>query len=170
MWRAFHRQSVEALPSKWNGLYTSLSLTDKVDNLFHQTVNLVVYEQLLKEHFAVERAPQSTVEVQLSKDELNALRYASGYVPMKLLKKYEKKGEMERKRMGKKIDQFEMCLGNMAVASEETEFTQCSSEWFHKVNRGGLFPMTRHSPFLLLLRKLHGNIYPANMHHKAKKI
>ena len=109
------------------------------------------------------------MEVQLSKDELNALRYASGYVPMKLLKKYEKKGEMER--MGKKIDQFEMCLDNMAVASEETEFTQCSSEWFHKVNRGGLFPINDETlTFLLLLRKLHGNIYPANMHHKAKKI
>ena len=141
LWRAFHRQSIEELPSKWNGLYTALCLTYKVDNLFHQTVNLVIYEQLLKEHFAVERAPQSTVEVQLSKDELNALRYASGYVSRKLLKKYEKKGEKERKKMGKKIEQFEMCLGNMAVAGEETEFTQCSSEWFHMVNRGGLFPI-----------------------------
>ena len=40
LWRAFHKQSVEELPPKWNGLYVSLSLVDKVDNLFHQTVNL----------------------------------------------------------------------------------------------------------------------------------
>ena len=32
LWRAFHRQSIEELPSKWNGLYTALSLTDKVDD------------------------------------------------------------------------------------------------------------------------------------------
>ena len=58
---------------------------------------------------------------------------------MKLLKKYEKKGKKGRKKMGKKIDEFEMCLGNMAVTSEETDFTQYTSEWFHKVDRGGFF-------------------------------
>ena len=57
-----------------------------------------------------------------NKDELNALRYASGYVPRKFLKKYEKKGEKERKKTGKKIKQFKMRLGNMAVANEKTEF------------------------------------------------
>ena len=29
-----------------------------------------------------------------------------------------------------------MCLGNMAVTSEENDYTQYSSEWFHRVNRG----------------------------------
>ena len=72
--------------------------------------------------------------MQLSKDKLNALCYTSGYVPMKLLKRYEKKGERERKKMGKKIDQFEICLGNMAVTSDETDFTQNTSECFHLVN------------------------------------
>ena len=119
-------------------------------------MNVVVYEQLLKEHFAVERPPKGTVEVQLSKDELNALCYASGYVPMKLLKK----GERERKKMGK-IDRFEMCLGNMAVASEDTNFTQSTSEWFHLVNRG-LFPINDETHFLFQLRKLHGYISPVN--------
>lgn len=43
-------------------------------------------------------------EKQFTHEELNALRYACGYVGFKLLKKYEK-------RSGKKADQFEMCLG-----------------------------------------------------------
>jgi hypothetical protein len=47
------------------------------------------------------------VEIQLSKDELNALRSASGYIPRKILK-YEKKGEKERKRIEKKLEQFEI--------------------------------------------------------------
>ena len=59
-------------------------------------------------------------EVQLSKDEMNALRYTSGYVVRKILKKYEK--EHVRKRMGIKAEEFEMCLGNMAVAGDETVY------------------------------------------------
>lgn len=143
LWRAFHKQSVEELPPKWKELYTSLRLVDMDEKLFNQTVNVVVYEQLLKQHFLADGTPKSSVdddqEVQMSKDEINALRYASGYVPMKLLKKYEKKGK--KKKLGEKAEQFEMCLGNMAVTSEETDFTQYTSEWFHKVNRGGLFPV-----------------------------
>ena len=115
------------------------------ESLFHQTVNVVVYEQLLKEHFAVDRPPKSTVEMQLSKDELNALCYASGYIPRKLLKK---KGEREREKMGKKVDQFEMCL---AVTSEETDFTQNTSEWLHLVDRGGLFAISDETHFSLWL-------------------
>ena len=34
-----------------------------------------------------------------------------------------------------------MCLGNMAVTSDDTDFMQYTSEWFHRVNRGGLFPI-----------------------------
>ena len=36
----------------------------------------------------------------------------------------------------------EMCLGTMAVTSQETDFTWFTSEWFHKVNRRGLFPVS----------------------------
>ena len=62
-------------------------------------------------------------EIELSKDELNALRYACGYVALKLLKKYENK-----KDLGKKSEQFEMCLGNMAVTGEETNLTAYTTE------------------------------------------
>ena len=91
---------MEELPPKWKELYTSLSIVDKAENLFHQTVNVVLYEQLLKEHFAVERPPKSSTEIQLSKDELNALRYVSGYVPMKSTKK---RGTREEKRWGRRL-------------------------------------------------------------------
>ena len=49
LWRAFHKQSVEELPSK---LYMSLSLADMEEK---QTVNVVMYEQLLKQHFVTDR-------------------------------------------------------------------------------------------------------------------
>ena len=62
LWRAFHKLSVEELSSKWNELYSALSVVDLAESLFHQTVNLVVFKQLLKEHFAVERPPKGTVK------------------------------------------------------------------------------------------------------------
>ena len=52
--------------------------------LFHQTVNLVIYGQQLIKGTRRENSTEYR-EVQLSKDELNALRYASGYVPMKFI-------------------------------------------------------------------------------------
>ena len=52
------------------------------------------------------------------------------YVAHKLLKKYEE----EHDDSGK-FAQYEMCLGNMAVFGDTSDFT---TEW---LNRGGLFPL-----------------------------
>ena len=66
-------------------LYDDLApMVGKAEQLFDQTVSVVVYEQLLKEHFIGSRPLRSSEsvvqELQLTKDELNALRYTSGYV------------------------------------------------------------------------------------------
>ena len=79
------------------------------------------------EHDAAEGPP-------LSEDELNAMRYAGGYVPHSLLKRFEK-------RKGKKYDQFIECLGDMAVESEHSDFLNYTKDWIGKVNRGGLLPL-----------------------------
>lgn len=91
--------------------------------------------------FSVEPASSSsqganTDNTFLSKDELNALQYACGYVPHSLLKKFQK-------RSGRKYDQFIQCLGEMAVHSEldDIDFLAYTRHWIDKVNRGGLFPL-----------------------------
>lgn len=33
-------------------------------------------------------------------------------------------GERERMKLGEKLDQFEMCLGNMAITSDDTEIKE----------------------------------------------
>ena len=83
LWHEFHKQLLEILPAKWKKLYTSLTLlVDKAEQLFNQTVNVVVYEQLLKEHLIVCRPLQcseSIVEdLQLTTLRIGALCYASG--------------------------------------------------------------------------------------------
>lgn len=42
-----------------------------------------------------------------------------------------------------KWEQFKICPGNMAVLSDcdDPNFAQYTSEWFHRINRGGLFPV-----------------------------
>ena len=63
---------------------------------------------ILPEQIPPAAAQSHHVKEPLSKDELNALRYACGYIPHALLKKF-------KKRSGGKFDE---CLGNIAVQSE----------------------------------------------------
>ena len=82
---------------------------------------------------------------ELTKDELNSMQYACGYVPHQLLKKYEK-------RNGTKYSQFVECLGNMAVVSEESsrDLLSYTKLWMEKVNRGALFPLNDHTFYLFV--------------------
>ena len=70
----------------------------------------------------------------IGKDELNALRYAGGFVPHSLLKRYEKKSEQ-------KFEEYVECLGSMAVESDFCDFLDYTKDWIDMVNRGGLFPL-----------------------------
>ncbi len=65
-------------------------------------------------------------------EEDNAIRYASGYVAMKLLKKYQKKESDNAVH-------FVECLSNMASLGEESSFYDYTLEWISSVDRGGLF-------------------------------
>lgn len=64
-----------------------------------------------------------TVELQLSKDELNALCFEVDMFQWSFFKRNEKRKKGKIKGMGEKVEQFEICLSNMAVSSEETGFT-----------------------------------------------
>lgn len=72
--------------------------------------------------------------VELSRDELNAMRYACGYVPRSPLKKYKSKS-------GAAYSQYVRCLGDVAVKEEGGDLFTYTRKWFDQVNRGGLFPL-----------------------------
>ena len=98
-----------------------------------QSVNQELLQVMLAKYFAKKDSPKPTGEQpKITPDELNAMQYVCGYVPHKLLKKYET-------RKGEKSRRFVECLGNMAVVSEDCDpdllsYTRLS---FEKVNRGG---------------------------------
>ena len=69
----------------------------------------------------------------MSSEEENAVSYASGFVRIRLMKKYK----------NIKAAQFVDCLSHMALSSsdedEESSFYECTKTWIDIVNRGGLF-------------------------------
>ena len=127
--------------SSWKELLENLGITGtEVDPLLEQSVYDELFTMLVSEYFSSQTAhssdPTSTAStpVELSSDELNAMRYACGYVPRSLLKKYETK-------CGEVYSQFVQCLGEMAVEGEGDDVLTYTRKWFDQVNRGGLFPL-----------------------------
>ncbi len=63
----------------------SIAMTWTVDPLLQEYVNEKLFEIIVKTKIAV--VPETA---ELTKDELNALRYVAGFVPFKLKKKFTK--------------------------------------------------------------------------------
>ena len=129
----FHQIRQSTLPNLWKELFTGLSMP-LLSPLSLQSVNRHLLNRTLLSVFGVagkaaskERAPATMMS-----DEENAMRYASGYVAMKLLKHY-KTGK------GAKARQYVDCLSNMAVVGDDQSYYAYTKEWTSKASRGGLF-------------------------------
>ena len=138
IWHAFHQARLSKLPELWDSFFSAIKI-EAGDQLLQQSVNQKLFEMLLPGQCPLSSSLQhgnvQDSESPLSKDELNAMQYACGYVPHALLKRYEK-------RNGRKYETFIECLGDMAVQSESAnDILDYTKEWIDKVNRGGLFPL-----------------------------
>ena len=85
----FHERRLDALPKLWYELFKKLQLVP--DDLFLQSVSQELFQQLLTIEITKEMPTREQEPIILTPDELNAMQYACGYVPYKLLKKYKKK-------------------------------------------------------------------------------
>jgi len=90
LWTSFHQICIRQLPEVWEQLFSSLAI-EYDDDLLQQSTNQKLFEMLLSSEFSSHSQPQAEkghgtiTEVELSRDELNALRYACGYVPFRLI-------------------------------------------------------------------------------------
>lgn len=158
LWIAFHvKLRMTELPNIWSCFLCGSGIESE-DQLFQQSVNQKVFEMILCEHFtATSSDVVPTPVVEMTVDDLNALQYAAGYVPHALLKKFEKRSE-------RKYGSFIECLGNMAVASEDTDFLEYTKKWMSIVNRGGLFPLNNMSyQFFIEIEKQVKTILPRHV-------
>ena len=96
-----------------------------------QSVNRQLLCQVLEEEMST---PAPLKQVSMSSEEENAVRYASGFVPMRFMKKYKKINNT-------RAAQFVDCLSHMALSSsdEESSYYEYTKTWIDMVNRGGLF-------------------------------
>ena len=88
----FEELTMTAFPFLWESIYSRANVTIS-DPLLSQTTNQALFDMLFNEAVTpVVSQGQSealcSVEQELSIDEENALRYMSGYVPFKLIKKF----------------------------------------------------------------------------------
>ena len=132
--RDFHQTRMEVLPATWRCLTTGMNLPC-LEPLHLQAVSREVFEHIMAETLkGIKRADyESEVEnVKLLADEENALRYASGYIAMKLFKKVKKLN-------GKKAASYRECLSHMSIGGEESSFYEYTLQWIKSIDRGGLF-------------------------------
>lgn len=102
----------------------------------YQQVNQKLYSDLINCHLSakLDSDDGGAVEIPaLTSDEESILRYVAGYVPFKLLTRYEK--DLSSKSTVGIIE----CLSAMAVNGEESSLLEYTRKWIHLVNRGGLF-------------------------------
>ena len=134
LWSSFHQLRTTKLADLWQ-CFLSQPNVPNLSPLVYQLVNQHLYEKQMKAFFSTEKTvsdPVSCEYPEITVDEENILRYAAGYVPYKLLKKYECQSSL--------IAQYYVeCLGNMAVNGEESSLTDYTSKWISMCNRGGLF-------------------------------
>ena len=146
IWKAFHGVRVSKLVDLWKQLL--ISLEEDLDPLVQQYVNQKLHEEIIKCNFCSYPSPTSK-NSSLTPDEEKIIRYASGYVPMVLMKKYERV-------VSEKSASFVECLSAMAVNGEESTILEYTSQWVSKVNRGGLFEVNDMA--YLLFREIEINL------------
>ena len=91
----FHSVRLSKLPLVWKKIFLKLGKSHDHDPFWPQTVNRRVMNCLVLKHFSssTEQAGgvgQSQQSVQMRAEDENVLRYVSGYVSLKLMRRYEK--------------------------------------------------------------------------------
>ena len=132
----FHYVRLSKLPLLWKKIFLKLGEGYDHDPLWPQIVNRRVMNRLILKHFSSNTdqasGDQPQQSIQMRAEDENVLRYVSGYVSLKLMRKFEKQS-------GTKARQFVECLSKMAVMGKESSFYEYTKEWLKLVNRGGLF-------------------------------
>ena len=124
LWANYHKAR---LPQVWNKFISDMSLPFR-NVILEQMVNDKVFEEIIAFTCeAVQRSRQSiaTSKPQLTETELSIIRYASGFVPHKLIKRFCKRKE-------DKYGTFVDCLLNMSYEDCTEEFCDYTKRWTDK--------------------------------------
>ena len=128
-----------------------------------------MFTEVIKSKFEVPSKEIEEEELSISHQELNALRYAAGYIPRNLLKKLKKSASPINCRLVK-------CLLDLVDNDEDQKRAHDESEeWLNLVDRGGLMrvnEMTFQAILameVVLRRHLHTHQMPPNFKEVVSK-
>ena len=93
----FHTFRIEKLEQLWKKeLYSRLGWLDVQDPILEQRTSQIVFEKLMAGQFCSATVSKKCENVkQLTADEENILRYVAGYVPFKLMKRFEEQSSRQ---------------------------------------------------------------------------
>ena len=132
MWSGFHKLwSSEEYSTKWRSyLSSNNSLVTK--SLFYQHVTIELFEQLLCDKLQDNNeSTNSSIDVSISHEEENAIRYMGGYVIRKLNKK-------------------QYSVDCLIEKNKDSIAETSSTEWVNLIDRGGLVHVTEQCHQLFL--------------------
>jgi len=163
MWTAFHKVRESKLPALWRTFLEGVDCRSALEEpLFMELVNETYFENLIKQRCA--HPPQKAVmSPSLTTDEENIIRYACGYVGMKLHDRFIKQD-------GKKAEQFVECIDSMHVAGPTSSFLDYTRECVSKVNRGGLFYVSDNAYNLFVALEIAMQVSLTNHIHSSYKL
>ena len=129
MWeKVFKFRASPEFKTKWSSFLLE-SIDVSACPIFFQYVAERAFESLIKSRYQFEKTDRS-VDVQLSYEERNALRYTAGYVTRALIKKLKSSTHPLKEEMV-------CCLLDMNEA-DELDTPHESEDWTTIINRGGL--------------------------------
>ena len=133
MWEEYHKVRSTKLVSVWENFLSEVGITNH-SVLLMQMVNDVLFQELIK-HYTTVIDHEKPTKAELSELEETILRYASGFVPYKLINHF-------KKLKGDKYSLFVECLLHLSSNNEEfvdSSFLEYTKRWTSITNRGGLF-------------------------------
>ena len=141
LWQRFHAERLSSFRILWTNFFLALDI-GSTDYLVTEYVNEKVMEMEVKATYEVEY--EKVVVEDLTEDEQNALRYAAGYVPKKLIEKFRKPTYTHPHKQDylARLELLGEGLTSKELEKENTTFLEYTKKWVTSVDRGGLFKIT----------------------------
>ena len=144
---AFQEASATALPLNWECLLASIESSTS-DRLLEQSVSDNIYKAEILKQFRREGgdgvgvAWQGPSEIEISSDELNALRDMCGFIPYQLLRKFGSSGKNDREAFWTVLERLIQENAAEDNAGDDVGDSIDSAAWIRRANRASLFKVS----------------------------
>lgn len=140
MWRAvFHLRSSATFISRWQNLLQMASATSTP--ILYQHITDLIFRKLICEHYESTSTHESSTSSHVTDNEMNALRYAAGYIVRNVTKKICATPMFKEDLVN--------CCQKLVKVRFECEDTATAEVWTDLVDRGGLWHV-KESTFQLM--------------------